>query len=130
MFPGMRIIDDQTHEIQAMQLDYKKWFGRELPSSNETMQHHATGSSSGLHMGVYGTAEDMSRLEDAVDVDTVFLESMITHHQMAVMMASLVKDGTTRPEMKRLSDSIITVQTSEIEQMRQLLTKKTITPLP
>ena len=43
---------------------------------------------------------------------------MIPHHQMAVMMASMLEDGTTRSEMKKLADDIITAQTDEIDQMR------------
>jgi len=69
-----------------------------------------------------GNDSDATRLEDAQDFDRAFVEDMIPHHQMAVMMASMLKDGTTRPEMKKLADDIITAQTSEISMMRSWLT--------
>ena len=40
---------------------------------------------------------------------------------MAVMMASMLRNGTDRPEMKQLADSIINTQTNEIDKMREWL---------
>jgi uncharacterized protein (DUF305 family) len=37
------------------------------------------------------------------------------------MMATMLKNGTERPELKKLADDIITAQTKEIDQMRQWL---------
>lgn len=48
---------------------------------------------------------------------------MIPHHQMAVMMASMLKGGTNRSEMRQLADDIITSQTNEIDKMREWLKK-------
>ena len=88
------------------------------------MQHHGMMSSnSSMHMGMMGTDQDMDKLSKATDFDTVFVEEMIPHHQMAVMMASMLKDGTQRSEMKKLAEDIITAQTNEIEQMRAWLTE-------
>jgi uncharacterized protein (DUF305 family) len=61
----------------------------------------------------------MTRLEQAADFDKAFIEEMIPHHQMAVMMASMLKAGSQRPEMQKLADDIILAQTAEIDQMRQ-----------
>lgn len=55
------------------------------------------------------------------DFDKAFLSDMIPHHQMAVMMANMLKNGTDRPEMKKLAEDIITAQTKEIDQMREWL---------
>ena len=121
---AMGIIDEQNHEIEQMRIWYKEWFGRELPSGDQVMQHHGTGTKEKgtLHMGILGTSEDLRLLENAEDFDRAYIGHMIPHHQMAVMMASMLKDGTNRSEMKTLADSIITSQTSEIEQMRMWLT--------
>lgn len=70
-----------------------------------------------------GNETDSARLENADDFDTAFVEDMIPHHQMAVMMASMLKDGSSRPEMRKLADDIIAAQTSEINEMRMWLTK-------
>ena len=119
---AQNIIDSQGKEINQMNSWYKNWFGRVLPTGSEVMnQHGMMGNSSGLHMGVSGDASDMTKLEQAADFDTAFVEHMISHHQMAVMMASMLKDGTERSEMKQLADEIVSAQTNEIDQMRSWL---------
>lgn len=115
------IIDSQGKEIEQMKAWYKSWFGRELPTGSDVMsQHGMMGSSdqNSMHMGMMGNETDVNRLESATDFDREFVEEMIPHHQMAVMMASMLKNSTTRPEMKKLADDIITAQTNEIDQMR------------
>ena len=74
-----------------------------------------------MHMGMMGDESDMTRLEQAEDFDRAFVEEMIPHHQMAVMMATMLKNGTNRSEMKKLADEIIAAQNSEINQMRDWL---------
>ncbi len=113
------IIESQSKEIDQMKNWYKDWFGSELPTGNEVMQHHGMTGGSGMHMGMMGNETDVTRLEQAADFDKAFIEEMIPHHQMAVMMASMLKNGTQRPEMKQLADDILTAQTREINQMRQ-----------
>ncbi len=121
------IIDSQSKEIAQMKDWYQEWYGRELPSGDQVMHQHgmtplrqgSAGQVSGMHMGMMGNANDIVRLEEAVDFDKAFIEHMIPHHQMAVMMASMLQRGTQRPEMEQLAEDIIAVQTSEIDQMRQ-----------
>jgi uncharacterized protein (DUF305 family) len=74
-----------------------------------------------LHMGMMGDMSDTTRLENATDFDRAFVEDMIPHHQMAVMMATMLKNGTNRPEMRKLADDIIVAQTKEINEMRTWL---------
>lgn len=113
------IITAQQKEIDEMKEWYKNWYGRELPTGDEVMNQHGMMGNNGMHMGMMGNESDMSRLETAADFDKVFIEEMIPHHQMAVMMASMLKNGTQRPEMKQLADDIVTAQTDEIAQMRE-----------
>ncbi len=116
------IIDSQGKEIIQMKDLYKAWFGKEAPAGNQVMnQHGMMGNSNSTHMGMMGDASDMTNLENSTDFDRVFVEEMIPHHQMAVMMANMLKNGTERPELKKLADDIITAQTKEIDQMRQWL---------
>lgn len=112
------IIDSQSGEIEEMKQWYKDWYGRDLPVGDEVMQHHGMMSSNGMHMGRMGDETDILRLTESDNFDRVFLQEMIPHHQMAVMMASMLKNGTDREEMKSLADDIITAQSDEIEQMR------------
>ncbi len=117
---AQNIISSQSNEIIKMRHWYQDWFGRELPTGNQTMSTHGMMSNSGsLHMDMTGS--DINNLDKAADFDKVFITQMIPHHQMAVMMASMVKSGSSRTEIKDLADQIIIAQTAEIDQMRQWL---------
>ena len=114
------IIDSQGKEITQMKNWYKDWFGKDVPVNSQTMnQHGMMGNSSSMHMGMMGDESDMEGLESAEDFDKAFIEEMIPHHQMAVMMANMLSGGTQRPEMKKLAKEIIDAQTKEISEMRQ-----------
>lgn len=52
------------------------------------------------------------------ELDRVFLEDMIVHHQGAVDMAKLLAAGTKRLELQKMAQDIITVQTKEIKMMQ------------
>jgi hypothetical protein len=55
--------------------------------------------------------------------DDVFLQEMIRHHMMAVMMARQLLDFTKQEELKNLGQNIISSQSVEISTMQQLLKK-------
>lgn len=106
------IVKTQTEENEKMRSWYKSWFGTEASE--------LTGRGMGLMGGgMMGDGSDIKELENAENFDKAFIEEMIPHHQMAVMMANMLKNGTQRPEMKQLAEDIITAQTTEIDQMRQ-----------
>lgn len=114
------IIDSQGREIDQMKDWYKEWFGLDVPTGTQVMnQHGMMGNDSNMHMGMMGDESDITRLEQTSDFDKAFIEDMIPHHQMAVMMATMLKNGTGRPEMIRLAEDIISAQTKEINEMRQ-----------
>lgn len=56
---------------------------------------------------------------DALDKE--FLTQMIVHHQGAVEMAQTLLAGTKRPELVKMGNDIVSVQTKEINQMKQWL---------
>ena len=72
--------------------------------------------SSGMHGAMQGMMMDISG-KTGNDLDKAFLEQMIIHHEGAVSMARTLKAGTSRPELKKMADDIISVQTKEIEMM-------------
>lgn len=117
------IINSQSKEITDMKNWYKEWFGRELPTGNTVMRQHGMMNGGPMHMGMLGNTEDLKRLTLATDIDREFVEEMIPHHQMAVMMASMLKNGTQRDEMKTLAENIISSQSEEITLMREWLTE-------
>lgn len=113
---GQNIINSQSAEIDQMRSWYKGWFNTSVPDVFENTDH---GMGSGMmHGGMMNNESDISTLREADPFDKAFIEEMIPHHQMAVMMAQMLKSSTTRPEMKQLADNIIEAQTKEIEQMR------------
>lgn len=110
------IIEAQNKEIKDMQGWYKSWFGKDVSKQNtSSMMGGGMMSGSGMHMG---GQEDMKALTNATDFDKEFIEEMIPHHQLAIMMAQMLKAGTNRPEMLTLANNIIESQSKEIEQMQ------------
>ena len=53
------------------------------------------------------------------EFEVAFMDEMIIHHQSAIDMARMVPQKTSRPELVKLSNDIITAQTSEIQMMQQ-----------
>lgn len=109
------IIGGQTKEIQDMRSWHKNWFRTNVSERNTAMMGGRMMSGNGMHMG---GQEDMTALENAADFDRVFIKQMIPHHQLAIMMAQMLKAGTVRPEMLLLADNIIESQSREIQEMQ------------
>lgn len=111
------IIEAQTKEISDMRSWYQGWFGAQVPvtSQHNMGNSHMMGGSM-VHMG--GMSGDMESLKSAQDFDQEFIRQMISHHEMAVMMAQMLAASTERPEMKQLASNVITSQAKEIEMMR------------
>lgn len=109
------IIEGQTKEIDDMRVWYKDWFGKDVPKVSTGMMGGGMMFSSGMHMG---GQEDMSALENASDFDKAFIEAMIPHHQLALMMVQMLEAGTNRPEMLQLAKNITASQSKEIQQMQ------------
>lgn len=97
------IIDSQSREIVDMASWYKSWYTTEVPES-------AVGS-------MMDNMTDLNALETAELFDKEFIEQMIPHHQMAIIMVSMMLNRTDRAEMKKLAQDIIRTQTEEINLM-------------
>jgi uncharacterized protein (DUF305 family) len=96
----------QTDEVDQMRQWYRDWYGAEPRPG--VMQGHMRGG-----MG------DPAALDGARPFDRAFIEQMIPHHQMAVMMATMALPSVEQPELRGLLQSIITSQSAEIAQMSQ-----------
>lgn len=110
------VIRDQNKEIGDMRGWYKDWFQTEVPRGDSFRMGGGMMSGSGMHMG---GKEDMQTLENANDFDKAFIEAMIPHHQLAVMMAQMLRSGTNKSEMLSLSNNIIESQSKEIQEMQE-----------
>lgn len=105
---------DQTREIDLMGGWYRSWYGVDAPTDDR-----GRGSGGGMMGGgMMNNEADLEVLEAAPVFDKEFIEQMIPHHQMAVMMARMVLARTDRLEISELARSIMNTQTAEIEQMR------------
>ncbi|MFZ2555371.1 MAG: DUF305 domain-containing protein [Minisyncoccia bacterium] len=104
------IVEAQTREITDMTTWYTSWFGSTPPEGGAGMGQG----------GMTGDIGDLSSASDA-EFDRVFLTQMIPHHEMAIMMASMLAATTERSEMKQLADDISTSQAREIAMMRSWL---------
>jgi uncharacterized protein (DUF305 family) len=116
------IIRDQNREIEQMRTLYRDWYGAEVPDMMGMMgnQSRMSGSSGQGMMGMHSMMiGDLETLTNADDFDQEFIRQMIPHHQMAVMMAQMVLNTGSKPEIQELAQTIITTQTAEIEQMQQ-----------
>ena len=100
---------EQSREIKEMRSWYKAWYGIDVPESVMEM--------GGMGQGMMGDGTDLESLESAKSFDKEFIEQMIPHHQMALMMVSMMLRGTQHEEMKKLAQDITRTQTEEINQM-------------
>jgi len=105
------IIEAQEKEIADMRSWYESWFNSTLPTGGMGMMH------------MDGMTGDLTVLKSksGVDFDREFVEQMIPHHEMAVMMAEMLQSSTERSEMKQLAGNIILSQSREITMMREWL---------
>ncbi|MBD2597036.1 DUF305 domain-containing protein [Nostoc spongiaeforme FACHB-130] len=115
---------DQTKEIDQMKAWYKQWYGAEVPATPSTQMgsHHGTGHKMpemSIHSGMMGMGMNLETLKNASDFDKEFIRQMIPHHESAVMMAKMVANNATHPEIRKLAEAIIKSQTAEIQQMQQ-----------
>lgn len=79
-------------------------------------------------MGMASPA-DVNSLSDLPlpEAEVKFLQLLITHHHGGVTMAEALLAASDRPEVRRLAESIINAQTSEIDYMTELLQQRDAT---
>ena len=108
-----RIKTSQTKENAQMRQWYQQWFGGPVPAWS------GAGHGMGMRMGMPGMGTSLGALKQAQDFDRAFLEQMIAHHRMGVMMASHAQWGTVHPELRELEAAMVRVQSQEIAQMER-----------
>jgi uncharacterized protein (DUF305 family) len=72
-----------------------------------------------MGQGMPGMATSLDVLKNAPDFDRAFIEQMIPHHRMGVMMASHAQWHTQNQELRDLQSAMVKVQSEEIAQMEQ-----------
>lgn len=102
------IIRDQQREINEMQVLLKQ-FGGPMQGMGQQMDQM---------MGDMTTP-----INQATNKDKAFVEGMIPHHGMAVMMANHLLMQSKNPVMQKMGRDIITAQAQEIYEFQQYLNK-------
>jgi uncharacterized protein (DUF305 family) len=105
----------QQPEINVMKVFLVQW--NENPDTNSGHAGHG-----GTMVGMVDQAT-MTKLQslDGAEFDTLWLQSMLSHHQGAVEMAKAEIANGDNVDAKSLADNIVTTQQAEIGQMKQLL---------
>ena len=106
-----RIKTSQAAENAQMRRWYRQWFGTDVPVWS--------GGGYGMGMGMGTNLDALEILKNAPDFDRAFIEQMIPHHQMGVMMASHAQWRTQHRELQTLQAAMVKVQSQEIAQMEQ-----------
>ncbi|WP_416984573.1 DUF305 domain-containing protein [Streptomyces sp. T028] len=122
-----RIEKAQDPEIEKMTGWLKAW-GEDVPEEGGSTDESMPGmdhSGSGGMAGMMDDAE-MQTLEKASGeaFDTAFLTLMVEHHEGAVEMAGTEQDKGSYQPAKDTAEDIVTGQTAEIAEMKELLGKK------
>ncbi|WP_433673968.1 DUF305 domain-containing protein [Microbacterium gorillae] len=111
-----RISQAQGPEIERMQGWLSAW-GVASDADSANM--------GGMHHGMSGmlSEDDLARLEAAPgsEAGRLFVEQMIAHHEGAIEMARTALDGAQSVEVLELAQQVIDDQTTEIDEMRELL---------
>ena len=107
------VIRTQSAENVQMRDWYEQWYGESVPANGSG----SYGMMGGGMMG--GSSGDLTALEDAEQFDKAFIEQMIPHHEMGIMMARMAGNSTGRTEIRGLTESIIRSQSDEIDRMQQ-----------
>lgn len=103
------IIRDQQSEIKQMQ-SLLKQYGGPVQGMDQQMNQM---------MGDMTTP-----ITKAANKDVAFVQGMIPHHGMAIMMADHLLMQSKNPVMQKLGRDIITAQAQEIYEFQQYLNKK------
>ncbi|WP_322781850.1 MULTISPECIES: DUF305 domain-containing protein [unclassified Synechococcus] len=120
----------QTQENAQMRIWYRQWFGGDVPAWGGSYGRGVysgwggwMGGRGGMMggpgrgMGMMGT--DVEWLKNAPDFDRAFIEQMIPHHRMGVMMASMAQTNSQHPQLRAMQQAMVKAQSREIEQMTQ-----------
>lgn len=121
-----KIRTSQSEENSQMRQWYRQWYGTDVPAWGIGSGHGmgmspvmGMGGGMGMGWGMPGMGTSLEALKSAPDFDRTFIEQMIPHHRMGVMMASHAEGNTQHPQLRELEAAMVRVQSQEIEQMAQ-----------
>jgi uncharacterized protein (DUF305 family) len=118
--PALLELASAIAAAQGPEMDQLAGMLRSWGEDPEAGMHHG-----GHGMAMPGMVDDatMKRLESlrGAEFDTLWLESMISHHEGAVGMAEAEIAGGDSADAKAMAEHIVEAQKAEIAQMKQML---------
>jgi uncharacterized protein (DUF305 family) len=132
--PEIRALSEQIRSSQAaenaqMRRWYRQWFGSDVPRWSGGGWGMGPGLGGGMGPGwgmgmgpgwaMPGMTISLDALRSAPDFDRAFIEQMIPHHRMGVMMAFHAQWNTQQSELRDLQAEMVKIQSQEITQMEQ-----------
>ncbi|GGG01039.1 DUF305 domain-containing protein [Rhodococcoides trifolii] len=137
------ILTTQQNQVGQMQGWLALWDKAPLSSggymawmtadSGHSMSGMSAATTTGAQTTMPGmaSADDMARLRTATgsDVDVLFLQLMLRHHQGGLEMMQYGATYAETPAVRQLAQTMVNTQTSESQLMTQMLTEKGAQPL-
>lgn len=117
------VVRVQTAEIEEMRDLYREYYGGEITSETTgsggfRRPNRRPGGRGMMGRGMMSFGpEALEELRTAEDVDRTFIEMMVPHHRMGIMMARMAGASTERDQIRQLTDSIVRSQSAEIRDM-------------
>lgn len=113
---------------------YMGWMG-DSAHAGHSMDHSGTGMTAGgamAQMPGMASSEDLARLRATPppQLDVVFLQLMLRHHEGGVSMLEYGRDHADVAEVRNLATQMLSAQTSESQLMTSLLAERGAQPLP
>ena len=115
-----KISAEQEPEIKALRVFLVQW--DENPDDDASQGEQGEHGGHGAMAGMVDEAT-MAKLQSlrGTEFDTLWLQSMISHHQGAIEMAKAEIANGDNVDAKTLATNIVTTQEAEIGQMKQML---------
>ena len=118
-----KISAEQEPEIKALRVFLVQW--DENPDDDASQGQDGGQGEHGGHGAMAGMVDEatMAKLQSlhGAEFDTLWLQSMISHHQGAIEMAKAEVANGQNGDVKRMAQTMIDTQQAEITQMDQML---------
>ncbi|MEQ3550839.1 DUF305 domain-containing protein [Pseudonocardia nematodicida] len=129
----------QNQQIGRMQGWLALWNAPNLPTGGhmawmaDSSHGHSPGAPESLaRMPGMATTEDLARMRATPEpeLDVVFLQLMLRHHEGGVSMLEYARDHADTAEVRNLATQMLASQVPEAELMRGMLAERGAEPLP
>jgi uncharacterized protein (DUF305 family) len=113
---------------QPVGREYMTWMAGSPTGAHE----HAVSASGVATMPGMASADDLKRLRASTgkDLDVLFLQLMLRHHQGGAEMLSYAATNASQEPVRNLAAQMLSAQTAEAGYLTQLLTARGGSPLP